>query len=51
MGTDARIAEEQPLYVTPAYSHNQPTGADPTAGTYPKFAKTVEPEEEGEDED
>ncbi|EOD09437.1 hypothetical protein EMIHUDRAFT_432846 [Emiliania huxleyi CCMP1516] len=26
----ARIAEEQPLYVTPAYSHNQPTGADPT---------------------
>mmetsp|Transcript_12003 Transcript_12003/g.38272 ORF Transcript_12003/g.38272 Transcript_12003/m.38272 type:complete len:493 (-) Transcript_12003:255-1733(-) len=47
----AKIAEEQPLYVTPAYSHNQPTGADPTAGTYPKFAKTVEPEEEGEDED
>ncbi|EOD05170.1 hypothetical protein EMIHUDRAFT_453702 [Emiliania huxleyi CCMP1516] len=47
----AKIAEEQPLYVTPAYSHNQPTGADPTAGTYPKFAKTVEAEEEGEDED
>eukprot|EP00967_Tisochrysis_lutea_P049161 scaffold60180_cov30-Tisochrysis_lutea.AAC.3 len=47
----AQMAEENPVFVSPAYAINQPVGADPTAGTYPKFAKTVEPEEEHEDSD
>lgn len=47
----AKMAEENPVFVSPAYTVNQPVGADPTAGTYPKFAKTVEPEDEKSDED
>jgi len=45
------MAEENPVFVSPAYTMNQPVGADPTAGTYPKFAKTVEPEDEEQDSD